>query len=851
MEENRIVAKIRDRVGGTEQSLRVSRVDQVTVERFLGAFTKRAPHLKGLDLVLVHAGEELLPTQTLASVVEQDGESGELPSVDLEIREKVAESPALRFANDFLGLVEFAPPQFQGKNRRLLERIVREESTFARAGSVLVNWCDQDFATFEEPQREALVAGLVQFVFLARNAPEDASYNAVLAASHVPTRLPWDDDEFSNAFCEVVEALLLYVRGGEGTAYTQRALERLREGVELPGRVRQTVDRVYESLWKPSPQVGGARRPDSYPSPFPKPSRTPGPPPVARTFEADRGRSVSTPSFENDPYGEARRFETRGPRVALLIDLENLVYGIRAQFGDDAVANMVDFESIYVYAAGFGNVCMVNAYADWKYRIMNQFQRDFYNHGAELIHVLGKGRKNAADLRMAVDVTELIFSHPEIETYVIVSGDRDFIEILKQLRRHGKRVVGIANQYSVNRDFARLFDDFRSYFDVWQDYHRSGADYVDGGSTRIPDPRRGGGRPEANDRGRHESDRGSDGQAGAGSSPDSSETDSSERLRGDSGGAGSSDPESGSPPSLAELKTALREVLEEHGNPRGLKGARVKPLLRERLTSRFHERDFGFSSIAALLRSVPEVVTILELEGGGDILVFAADSAPKPDQVEELLEGRRVAAYDPVRELVRQARLSTYRFEPDPTRRRAILARLHSALSVWGSFVWEEVYQSLKDDADDPLSPTLVSKYQAVLYQNFLFTFDVDEDPASGAALKHRRAHLAESIKTLDDFARGYELGIIKKLVERLDRRTELDDVVCLLGSSGSEEDIAYCTGLLREARQAVGGSLGDSEDSGEPTSDEPSSDEPSSEGPSSDETVGGTDGESSPPPMV
>lgn len=58
--------------------------------------------------------------------------------------------------------------------------------------------------------------------------------------------------------------------------------------------------------------------------------------------------------------------------------------------------------------------------------------------------------KNAADVQLAVDVARVVFKRPEIEMIVIVSGDRDFIPLARQVLEEGRelRVVAIPDTTS-------------------------------------------------------------------------------------------------------------------------------------------------------------------------------------------------------------------------------------------------------------------------------------------------------------------------------------------------------------------------------------------------------------------
>ena len=48
--------------------------------------------------------------------------------------------------------------------------------------------------------------------------------------------------------------------------------------------------------------------------------------------------------------------------------------------------------------------------------------------------------KNLADPMAIVDVMESIFTHPETNYYVLATGDKHFIPVVRRLREHGKAV---------------------------------------------------------------------------------------------------------------------------------------------------------------------------------------------------------------------------------------------------------------------------------------------------------------------------------------------------------------------------------------------------------------------------
>lgn len=159
------------------------------------------------------------------------------------------------------------------------------------------------------------------------------------------------------------------------------------------------------------------------------------------------------------------RHESNGHQVALLIDFENVVFGLRND-SDDLGAHL-DIEAIFRFSEQYGTVAVARAYGDWRTKELNQYQLELDRAGAEVIHVFSRGwagrRKNATDVRMAVDATEAIWTMAHINTFVVVSGDRDFIHVLKTLRRYGKTIIGVATDAAASNDLAALCDRFVKY----------------------------------------------------------------------------------------------------------------------------------------------------------------------------------------------------------------------------------------------------------------------------------------------------------------------------------------------------------------------------------------------------
>jgi uncharacterized protein (TIGR00288 family) len=147
-------------------------------------------------------------------------------------------------------------------------------------------------------------------------------------------------------------------------------------------------------------------------------------------------------------------------RIALFIDYENLAIGAREDLG----GMTFDLKPLADALAERGRVVVRRAYADWSY--FDEDRRMLTTHHVELIEIpqrLGAVRKNAADIKMAVDAIELCFERDYITTFVICTGDSDFTPLVAKLRELNRRVIGVGLQASTSKLLPPACDEFLFY----------------------------------------------------------------------------------------------------------------------------------------------------------------------------------------------------------------------------------------------------------------------------------------------------------------------------------------------------------------------------------------------------
>jgi uncharacterized protein (TIGR00288 family) len=144
------------------------------------------------------------------------------------------------------------------------------------------------------------------------------------------------------------------------------------------------------------------------------------------------------------------------PNAALLIDFDNVTMGIRSDLQTE-LRNLLGSDIVK------GKVAVQRAYADW--RRYPQYILPLTESSIDLIFApaYGSSKKNATDIRLAVDAMELVFTRPEIGTIILLSGDSDFSSLVLKLKEYGKYVIGVGIRESSSDLLVMNCDEYYSY----------------------------------------------------------------------------------------------------------------------------------------------------------------------------------------------------------------------------------------------------------------------------------------------------------------------------------------------------------------------------------------------------
>jgi len=142
--------------------------------------------------------------------------------------------------------------------------------------------------------------------------------------------------------------------------------------------------------------------------------------------------------------------------AAIFLDFENIYYFLSKEFMDPPNLNDAILELLRNLRGHlsdqFGLDCIIsNAYADFE-RLGSTPQGGLFLMGVDTKNVMGTEHKNAADMRLCIDALEVLYTRPEIQSFVLVTGDRDYIPLIQHLRRKARHILGAGFKVKASGD---------------------------------------------------------------------------------------------------------------------------------------------------------------------------------------------------------------------------------------------------------------------------------------------------------------------------------------------------------------------------------------------------------------
>ncbi|MDQ6748095.1 MAG: NYN domain-containing protein, partial [Candidatus Dormibacteraeota bacterium] len=133
-------------------------------------------------------------------------------------------------------------------------------------------------------------------------------------------------------------------------------------------------------------------------------------------------------------------------KVALFVDFDNIRIGIRQHFSSPSRNAEIHPGKLMAKASTYGRVITAKAYADFTGHPKEFQDKLLFAAGIEPIHapskISGGRRQSSADMHMVIDMFLEAIDHEDTDTFVLMTGDADFVRMVATLRRRfGRKVI--------------------------------------------------------------------------------------------------------------------------------------------------------------------------------------------------------------------------------------------------------------------------------------------------------------------------------------------------------------------------------------------------------------------------
>lgn len=148
--------------------------------------------------------------------------------------------------------------------------------------------------------------------------------------------------------------------------------------------------------------------------------------------------------------------------VAIFLDLDNLVIGAKQVNLNFDINLVLD----HIKMVTDGRIVLRQAYGAGRQSqeiLQGMAQAGFTVQSATRINNYGK---NLADMQIVVNAMDTLIDGHQYNTYVLMSGDRDFTPLVQSLRKRGKSVIGVGIKHTTSSSLAELCDQYIFYEDL-------------------------------------------------------------------------------------------------------------------------------------------------------------------------------------------------------------------------------------------------------------------------------------------------------------------------------------------------------------------------------------------------
>ncbi len=151
--------------------------------------------------------------------------------------------------------------------------------------------------------------------------------------------------------------------------------------------------------------------------------------------------------------------------TAIFVDYENVRLGVPEPHTKTDTAIDILRQLVRRLEREGKHILIRRAYADWEGEGLEGVQGQLSLMSFLPVFVLGQSGKNSGDLEMSLDCMQILLTRDDVDRFVLVTGDRDFIPIVRRIIEAGKQVRIASFRSSTSADLVEIAGR-RNYIDL-------------------------------------------------------------------------------------------------------------------------------------------------------------------------------------------------------------------------------------------------------------------------------------------------------------------------------------------------------------------------------------------------
>ena len=168
--------------------------------------------------------------------------------------------------------------------------------------------------------------------------------------------------------------------------------------------------------------------------------------------------------IEKDFFLLSSVYRRRPHKIAIFTDFPNIEIGIIKNTYNDHF----EYAIVERFAQCFGEIILSKIYADWSknkvaYNKLSKTNVQLVN----VKHIQHDNKlKDLVDTKMATDIGITLLKFPKIDLIILVSGDADFLPVIKTIREYKRQVFIVSEENSLSCYLISNADTIYYYQDI-------------------------------------------------------------------------------------------------------------------------------------------------------------------------------------------------------------------------------------------------------------------------------------------------------------------------------------------------------------------------------------------------